>query len=60
MKCDYKNSLQVCRGDAVAGFHVTVFYTNGERDDLALCTECTKYVTADARRCGYEWEVASL
>lgn len=60
MRCDYKNSLQVCRGDAVATFMVTVFYKDNSLDKLFLCTECTKYVTADARRCGYEWEVIAL
>ena len=60
MKCNYKNSLQVCRGDGQAHFHVTVFYKNGERDDLMLCVECTKYVTSDAREHGHEWEVMIL
>jgi dissimilatory sulfite reductase (desulfoviridin) alpha/beta subunit len=57
MKCDYKNSLQACKGDAIAIFMVTVKDTD---DKPFLCTECTKYVTADARRCGYEWEVLAL
>lgn len=61
MRCDYKNSLQVCQGDdSEAGFLVTVSYKNGTFDKLFLCTECTKYVTRDARRCGFEWEAESL
>jgi len=60
MKCDYKNSLQVCRGDAIGEFHVTVLYKNGGRDDLVLCIECTKYVIADASKYRHEWEVLAL
>ena len=60
MKCDYKNSLQVCRGDAKVTYHVTVFYGNQKQEDLNLCTECTKFVTADARQSGYEWEAKAL
>lgn len=60
MKCDYKNSLQVCRGDAVATYHVTVFYRNGTREELNLCPDCTLYVASDVERHGLEWEVASL
>jgi len=62
MRCNYKNSLQVCRGgdDIEARFLVTVFYKDGTLDKLFLCTECTKYVTSDARRYRYEWEAMAL
>ena len=61
MRCDYKNSLQVCRGaDEKAEFTVKVVYKDGSADTLFLCIECTKYVLADARRCRYEWEVTAL
>lgn len=62
MKCDYKNSLQVCRGDAnaEAKFKVTLFYHREETDVLFLCVDCTKYVTVDASKYDYEWEVLSL
>ena len=60
MKCDYKDSLQVCRGDAVVGYRVTVFYKDGTREELKLCSECMLYVTQDARKNGLEWEVAKL
>ena len=57
MKCDYKNSLQVCRGDANARYHVTVFYADNSKEQLVLCLGCTLYVVSDARYNGLEWEV---
>ena len=57
MKCDYKNSLQVCRGDSDARYHVTVFYTDNTKEQLVLCLDCTQYVVSDASHIGLEWEV---
>ena len=52
MKCDYVNSLQVCRGNGIARCSVTVFYDEKDFDMLNLCNECSKYVLQDAERLG--------
>ena len=60
MKCDYKDSLQTCRGDAIATYHITVFYKDGTREDLNLCIGCIFWIKEDARKCGFEWELTQL
>jgi len=53
MKCDYKNSLQVCRGDGKATQNVIVVYNPVADERLALCNDCTDYVGLDAKKSGY-------
>jgi hypothetical protein len=49
MKCDYKNSLQVCMGDAKAVKELTITYPDGGIDVLRLCKTCAEDVYFKAR-----------
>ena len=61
MKCEYKDTLQVCRGDGVAVYAVKVFYKDDNGEELLhLCKACMQYVTEDALMFGHTFGVIKL
>lgn len=59
-QCQFKNTLQVCQGDGVPAYHVTIFYRNATMDEFDLCTDCMLFIKSDARTKGCGWEVRKL
>ena len=53
VKCNYKDSLQVCRGDGKVQDQIVVDYGHEHYDILYLCTACADYVCQDGARLGY-------
>ena len=53
MKCEFKNTLQVCLGNGKVSHEVLVVYPDNTSDKFYLCRKCTDEIVIRANRYGY-------